>query len=67
MDYDGREDGYNGQQPYGHSPLVPNSAAAPPQVSDTRAIGVTHDGDYHGDNDAKPKASFWRIITCRCG
>jgi len=71
------ENGLQHQQSYEHygatSPMVSTSAGvAPPAVSNVRAQaggdGVAH--DYQGqqiDDDAPPKNSLLRILTCRCG
>jgi len=57
-------------QQYGHaSPMVSTAAAAPP-VSNVRTrgdVGLSHGGDYHGQDDDRPKVTIWRILTCRCG
>jgi casein kinase 1 len=57
-------------QQYGHaSPMVSTAAAASP-VNNIRTrgdVGVSHGGDYHGQDDDRPKVTIWRILTCRCG
>ncbi|KAG6814510.1 hypothetical protein H0H92_000035 [Tricholoma furcatifolium] len=72
---DGVDDGYGGQQqPYGRaSPMVSSIGAAPPAISNVRAhggeVGVSHGDGYNGQqqlDDAQPKSSFLRILTCRC-
>lgn len=61
------------QQPYGRaSPMVPSVWAAPPALSNVRAmggeVGVANGGEYHGQQDAEPQPnSLWKILTCRCG
>jgi len=59
-------------QPYGRvSPMVSTVGASPPVVSEVRAragdVGVSHGGDYHGQDPEPPKPTLWRILTCRCG
>ncbi|KAH8107065.1 CK1/CK1/CK1-G protein kinase [Cristinia sonorae] len=61
------------QAQYGRSsPMVSTVGAAPPAVSNVRAIGgevgVANGGDYHGQQEEpQPKTSLWHILTCRCG
>ena len=61
------------QQPYGRaSPMVSSVGAAPPALSNVRAmggeVGVANGGDYHGQQEAEPpKSTFWKILTCQCG
>nr|VWO98624.1 Ras-like protein Rab7 [Ganoderma boninense] len=61
------------QQPYGRaSPMVSSVGAAPPALSNVRAmggeVGVANGGDFHGQQEAEPpKNTLWRILTCRCG
>lgn len=71
--YEFNEDGYGNQQQYGRaSPMVSSVGAAPPAVSNVRAragdVGVSQGGEYRQDaEDAPPKLSLIRILTCRCG
>lgn len=67
---EGGDDSYGATQPYGRaSPMVSTVGAAPPAVSTVRArageTGVSQ-GPEDGD-DAPPKPSLLRILTCRCG
>lgn len=61
------------QQPYGRaSPMVSSVGAAPPALSNVRAmggeVGVANGGDFHGQQEAEPpKSTLWKILTCRCG
>ncbi|THH27253.1 hypothetical protein EUX98_g6940 [Antrodiella citrinella] len=61
------------QAQYGRSsPMVSSVGAAPPAVSNVRAVGgevgVANGGDYHGQQEEpRPKVTFWQILTCRCG
>lgn len=65
------------QAQYGRaSPMVSTVGAAPPAVSNVRAIGgevgVSNGGaDFHGGQqhpaEEPPMNTFWRILTCRCG
>lgn len=73
---DGGDDAYGSgaQQQYGRaSPMVSSVGAAPPALSNVRAragdIGVSHGEEYNGqeEEDARPKPSLLRILTCRCG
>lgn len=64
--------GVQQQQQYGRaSPMVSSVGAAPPALSNVRArggdVGVSQGGDYNGQEDARPKTSLLRILTCRCG
>ncbi|KAL0946648.1 hypothetical protein HGRIS_012842 [Hohenbuehelia grisea] len=64
--------GVPGGQPYGRaSPMVSSVGAAPPAISNVRAragdVGVSHGGDYNGQEDVQPKNGLFRILTCRCG
>ncbi len=69
----GRDEYSASQQPYGRaSPMVSSVGAAPPALSNVRAIGgevgVAHGGDYHGQQEAEPQQNtLWKILTCRCG
>ncbi|KAI0807338.1 CK1/CK1/CK1-G protein kinase [Fomes fomentarius] len=69
----GRDEYSASQQPYGRaSPMVSSVGAAPPALSNVRAIGgevgVAHGGDYHGQQEAEPQQStLWKVLTCRCG
>ena len=69
----GRDEYSASQQPYGRaSPMVSSVGAAPPALSNVRAmggeVGVANGGDYHGQQDAEPpKSTLWKILTCRCG
>ncbi|KAI1795903.1 CK1/CK1/CK1-G protein kinase [Ganoderma leucocontextum] len=69
----GREEYSATQQPYGRaSPMVSNTGAAPPALSNVRAmggeVGVANGGDFHGQQEAEPpKNILWKILTCRCG
>ncbi|KAI9064405.1 CK1/CK1/CK1-G protein kinase [Trametes sanguinea] len=71
-----RMDDYSAsQQPYGRaSPMVSSVNAAPPAISNVRAVGgevgAANGGDYHGqqqDDADRPKNTLWKILTCRCG
>ncbi|TFK42407.1 CK1/CK1/CK1-G protein kinase [Crucibulum laeve] len=69
---EGGDEGY-GQQQYGRaSPMVATGGAAPPAISNVRArggeTGASRGGDYQGQDvdEAPPKPSFFRILTCRC-
>jgi casein kinase 1 len=71
--YDYGEENYN-QQQYGRaSPMVSSVGAAPPAVSNVRArggdVGVSQsNGEYQQEtDDAPPKNTLLRILTCRCG
>ncbi|KDQ33488.1 hypothetical protein PLEOSDRAFT_1061144 [Pleurotus ostreatus PC15] len=72
---EGAEDPYGmgvQQQPYGRaSPMVSSVGAAPPAISNVRAragdVGVSHGGDFNGQEDIQPKNGLIRILTCRCG
>ena len=70
--YDNYEYSAN-QQQYGRaSPMVSSVGAAPPALSNVRAmggeVGVANGGDYHGQQEAEPpKSTLWKILTCRCG
>ncbi|KAF4608658.1 casein kinase I [Pleurotus pulmonarius] len=72
---DGADDPYGmgvQQQPYGRaSPMVSSVGAAPPAISNVRAragdVGVSHGGDFNGQEDTQPKNGLIRILTCRCG
>jgi casein kinase 1 len=61
------------QAQYGRaSPMVSSVGAAPPAVSNVRAIsgehGIANGGDYHGQaTEERPKNTLWQILTCRCG
>lgn len=61
------------QQAYGRaSPMVSSVGAAPPAVSNVRAVGgergVANGGDFHGQaGEEQPKNTLWQILTCRCG
>lgn len=61
------------QQQYGRaSPMVSSVGAAPPAVSNVRAMGgehgVANGGDFHGQaTDERPKNTLWQILTCKCG
>ncbi|KAI0082657.1 CK1/CK1/CK1-G protein kinase [Panus rudis PR-1116 ss-1] len=61
------------QAQYGRaSPMVSSVGPAPPAVSNVRAMGgetgVSHGGDYHGQQiEEPPKLTLWKILTCRCG
>ncbi|EKM55451.1 uncharacterized protein PHACADRAFT_256083 [Phanerochaete carnosa HHB-10118-sp] len=61
------------QQQYGRaSPMVSSVGAAPPAVSNVRAMGGEHGiangGDFHGQTtEERPKNTLWQILTCRCG
>lgn len=67
------DDVYGGQQQYGRaSPMVSSVGAAPPAISDVRAragdAGISQ-GDVYNRQDvdeAPPKPSLLRILTCRC-
>ena len=69
----GRDEYSASQQPYGRaSPMVSSVGAAPPALSNVRAmggeVGVANGGDYHGQHEAEPpKNTLWKILTCRCG
>ena len=69
----GRDEYSATQQPYGRaSPMVSSVGAAPPALSNVRAmggeVGSANGGDYHGQQEAEPpKSTFWKILTCRCG
>ncbi|KAI0748097.1 CK1/CK1/CK1-G protein kinase [Daedaleopsis nitida] len=69
----GRDEYSASQQPYGRaSPMVSSVGAAPPALSNVRAmggeVGVANGGDYHGQQEAEPpKSTFWKILTCQCG
>jgi casein kinase 1 len=67
------DDAYGGQQQYGRaSPMVSSVGAAPPAMSDVRArggdAGISHGDGYNGRDveEAPPKPSLLRILTCRC-
>lgn len=71
--YDYGHDAYGNQQHYGRaSPMVSSVGAAPPAISNVRAIGadtgVGHGSGYDGqhDNEVNSKPGFFRILTCRC-
>lgn len=75
--YAGADD-YSATQPaaaqaYGRaSPMVSSVNAAPPAVSNVRALGgeqgVANGGDFHGQAvEERPTNSLWQILTCRCG
>lgn len=71
--YDVADDAYGNQQQYGRaSPMVSSVGAAPPAISNVRALagdaGVSHGDGYNGQNgeEETPKPSFLRILTCRC-
>lgn len=70
--YDYHDENFAQQQPYGRaSPMVSSVGAAPPAISNIRAragdVGVSQGGQYQGQEDAPPKPSLLRILTCRCG
>jgi len=71
-DYDVGNASHNAQQYPRASPMSPSVGAVPPAVSQVRAqagqTGVSHGGDYHGqDMDEPPrKNTLFRILTCRC-
>ncbi|KDQ61022.1 hypothetical protein JAAARDRAFT_32022 [Jaapia argillacea MUCL 33604] len=67
------DEAYGGQQQYGRaSPMVPSVNAAQPAMSNVRArggdIGVSHNGVFaHGqEQEAPPKMTLSRILTCQC-
>ena len=69
-----RVDDYSAsQQPYGRaSPMVSSVGAAPPALSNVRAVGgevgVANGGEFHGQQEPEqPKSTLWKILTCRCG
>ncbi|KAF7792983.1 hypothetical protein EIP86_004088 [Pleurotus ostreatoroseus] len=65
--------GQAGQAQYGRaSPMVSSVNAAPPAVSNVRAVGgeqgVANGGDFHGQAmEERPRNTLWQILTCRCG
>ncbi|KAI0670411.1 CK1/CK1/CK1-G protein kinase [Trametes maxima] len=69
----GRDEYSASQQPYGRaSPMVSSVNAAPPALSNVRAmggeVGAANGGEYHGQQEEEqPKSSLWKILTCRCG
>ncbi|KAI0637002.1 CK1/CK1/CK1-G protein kinase [Trametes polyzona] len=69
----GRDEYSGSQQPYGRaSPMVSSVNAAPPALSNVRAmggeVGAANGGDYHGQQEPEqPKSTLWKILTCRCG
>lgn len=67
------DDVYGGQQQYGRaSPMVSSVGAAPPAISDVRAragdAGISQGDGYNRQDidEAPPKPSLLRILTCRC-
>ncbi|KAJ8482125.1 hypothetical protein ONZ51_g5551 [Trametes cubensis] len=69
-----RVDDYSAsQQPYGRaSPMVSSVGAAPPALSNVRAVGgevgAANGGEFHGQQEPEqPKSTLWKILTCRCG
>lgn len=69
----GRDEYSATQQQYGRaSPMVSTVGAAPPALSNVRAVGgevgVANGGDFHGQQETEPpKSTLWKILTCRCG
>lgn len=68
----GRDEYSASQQPYGRaSPMVSSVNAAPPALSNVRAmggeVGAANGGDYQGQQEEQPKSTLWKILTCRCG
>ncbi|EPT06035.1 hypothetical protein FOMPIDRAFT_1039303 [Fomitopsis schrenkii] len=61
------------QQPYGRaSPMVSSVGAAPPALSNIRAlggeVGASNGAGYQGQAEAEPQQStLWKVLTCRCG
>ncbi|KAI0780968.1 CK1/CK1/CK1-G protein kinase [Trametes elegans] len=68
----GRDEYSASQQPYGRaSPMVSSVNAAPPALSNVRAMGgeagvAEHQGQQQ-EEEEPPKSTLWKILTCRCG
>ncbi|KAH9951235.1 kinase-like protein [Amylocystis lapponica] len=65
-------DEYSASQVAQYGRTSPMVTAAPPALSNVRAvggeIGVSNGGNFQSQHEPEPpKSSLWKILTCRCG